>query len=296
MPPELAPRRVASHGVELAYLEDGPGDGPLAICLHGFPDTAWTWRHLLPVLAEAGFHAVAPFLRGYAPSGLAASGYYDTGSLVADVVALHEALGGDERAVVLGHDWGAFATYGAAALAPERFRRAVALSVPPAAVLWPGMVRLAQLKRSWYVFFFQLPLAEVALAADDLALAGELWRDWSPGYDPSADLARLREALGEPARLSAALDYYRAMLDPGRQDPSLERERAAAQSPVPQPLLYLHGADDGCIGAELVADTDAVLALLGPGSRVAVVHGAGHFLHLEKPTEVNALVRAFLLA
>src|SRR3954447_4475484 len=84
---------IEANGLTFHYLE--AGSGPLALCLHGFPDSAWTWRFLLPVLADAGFHAVAPFLRGYAPTQVPADGAYETGALVADAVALHEALGGD---------------------------------------------------------------------------------------------------------------------------------------------------------------------------------------------------------
>src|ERR1700679_3169255 len=100
-------RTVTANGLEFAYLDDGPEDGPLALCLHGFPDTAHTWRHLLPRLADAGFHAVAPFLRGYAPSSVPTAGAFDTGTLAVDACELHGALGGDEDAVIIGHDWGA---------------------------------------------------------------------------------------------------------------------------------------------------------------------------------------------
>ncbi|HYH88455.1 MAG TPA: alpha/beta fold hydrolase, partial [Solirubrobacteraceae bacterium] len=98
-------RRVEANGISFGIVE--AGSGPLALCLHGFPDSAWTWRHLLPELAQAGFHAVAPFMRGYAPTDLAADGSYQLGALVADAVALHSVLDGDERAVLIGHDWGA---------------------------------------------------------------------------------------------------------------------------------------------------------------------------------------------
>ena len=122
---------ITANGIDFAYLEEGSSDGPLALCLHGFPDTAHTWRHLLPELAAAGFHAVAPFLRGYAPTPVAPDGHYQTGALVRDANALHEALGGDATAVIVGHDWGALATYGAVAHQPDRWNRAVALAVPP---------------------------------------------------------------------------------------------------------------------------------------------------------------------
>src|SRR5262245_28627548 len=113
-----AMKTVTANGLEMAYLELGAG--PIAMCLHGFPDSAWTWRHLLPALADAGFHAVAPWLRGYAPTGVPADGHYQNGALVRDINALHAALGGDSDAVIIGHDWGARAANGAAAFAPDR--------------------------------------------------------------------------------------------------------------------------------------------------------------------------------
>jgi pimeloyl-ACP methyl ester carboxylesterase len=98
-------RTVQANDVEFVVLE--AGTGPLALCLHGFPDAAHTWRHLLPELAAAGFHAVAPFMRGYAPTAVPRDGNYSVGALVADAVALHEVMGGDEQAVLIGSDWGA---------------------------------------------------------------------------------------------------------------------------------------------------------------------------------------------
>src|SRR6202142_4660553 len=98
----LRVRTVTANGLQFGVLE--AGSGPLALCLHGFPDTAHTWRYLLPALGDAGFHAVAPWMRGYAPTQIPADGRYQTGALAADACALHEVLGGDERAVIIGHD------------------------------------------------------------------------------------------------------------------------------------------------------------------------------------------------
>jgi pimeloyl-ACP methyl ester carboxylesterase len=279
-----ASRQIQTRTLPFGILEDGPTDGPLALCLHGFPDTAHTWRHLLPQLAGAGFHAVAPFMRGYAPSALAGDGAYSVGSLVADAVALHEALGADAQAVLIGHDWGAEATYGAGALAPDRYRRLVTLAIPPPALDARMFSDYGQLKRFWYMFFLNAPFAEAVVAADGMAFLRRLWQDWSPGYDASEDLAFVVESLGQPERLRAAMAYYRAVA--GGPDP-YEAETAALRRGAPQPTLYLHGSQDGCIAFDLARDAREHL---GPGSHVVELDGVGHFLHLEAPERVNRLI------
>ena len=264
---------VRANGLQFGVLE--AGSGPLALCLHGFPDAAYTWRHLLPVLAGAGFHAVAPFMRGYAPTAVPADGAYHLGALVADAVALHEVLGGDANAVLIGHDWGAEAAYGAAAFAPDRWRRLVTLAVPPAALDEMLFSDYEQLKRFFYLLMFRDPagFAEMVVARDDLAFLDKLWRDWSPGFQPGEHLARVKDCLRQPANLAAALGYYRAAAD-----------QEAAGRQAPQPTLYLHGARDGCIGVDLVRGAERLLA---PSSRMLVIDEAGHFLHLEEPGQVN---------
>jgi pimeloyl-ACP methyl ester carboxylesterase len=282
---------VEVNGVQYVYLDDGPADGPLALCLHGFPDSAHTWRHLLPVLAAAGFHAVAPFLRGYAPTGLAPDGVYQTGAFAADAAALHEQLGGRDDAVLIGHDWGALATYAAVAHEPARWRRAVTAAVPPVPSVANTFFTYGQLKRSWYTFFFQSPLAEVALPLDDYAFFDRLWADWSPRYDATWDIARVKESIGHPDRILAAISPYRAMYDPGQRDAALAAWEDAAMVPTPVPTLYLHGADDGCFAVEAIGDP---LAHLAEGSELVTVDRAGHFLHLEQPEQVNRHVLRFL--
>lgn len=271
--------QIEANGLRFGYLEAGT-DGPLALCLHGFPDSAWTWRHLLPELADAGFRAVAPFLRGYAPTEVPDDGLYQSGAVAADANALHEALGGDGDAVLIGHDWGALATYGAAGHAPERWRRVVAASVPPPPTVAQAFFSYDQLQRSWYMFFFQSPLADMAVPMDDLAFIDRLWADWSPGHD---------------ANLTAALGYYRATLGTGARSEDYDAVEAAGSVPLPMPALYLHGATDGCMGAELIDDSVRA-ALPHADSRVEIVADAGHFLQLEQPWAVNRLVVDFVTA
>ncbi|HEX7169061.1 MAG TPA: alpha/beta hydrolase [Acidimicrobiales bacterium] len=282
---------VAANGLEIAYLATGPEDGPLALCFHGFPDTAHTYRHLLPLLAEAGYRAVAPFLRGYAPTAVPADGRYQTGALVADANALHEAFGADGRAVVIGHDWGANAAYGTAVQHPERWRRVVGLAVPVGPALATGFFTYDQIRRSFYMYFFQGPVADFVVPANDMEFVARLWADWSPGYDATDDVARVRESLADPAHLAAALGYYRAAFNPVLHAPELAAEQQAAASVPTQPTLYLQGEDDGCIGVEMARASEGMLSA---GSEVVVVPGAGHFLHLEAPDEVNARIVEFV--
>lgn len=278
---------MKANGLRFAAIAAGPPDGPLALCLHGFPDCAPTWRALLPRLADAGFRAVAPWMRGYAPTDVPPDASFGIGALAADACALHAALGGDERAVLVGHDWGAMAGYAAAAFAPERWARLVAMAVPPPAAVGTRLLDYDQLKRSFYIFVFQSPLAELAVGADDLSFIERLWQDWSPGYDASGDVPAVKDALRGPDNLAAAIGYYRAMMGTTPPDPAYAAEQAAAGATPPQPTLYLHGAQDGCL--DVAVTTDAA-GFLSPGSRTEVVADAGHFLHVERPEVVNDLV------
>ncbi|HEU5416592.1 MAG TPA: alpha/beta hydrolase [Streptosporangiaceae bacterium] len=277
-------RTVSANDLEFGVLE--AGSGPLALCLHGFPDTAHTWERLLPELAAAGFHAVAPFMRGYAPTAIPADGAYQVGALAADAIALHEVLGGGPDAVLIGHDWGAEAAYGAAAHAPDRWRRVVTMGVPPATADSALFSDYDQLRRFFYLFMFRDPLgfAEGVVASDNMAFLDRLWQDWSPGFEAGEHLARVKQSLADPACLAAAVGYYRAAGVPAGR---YAAEQQAADGQNPQPTLYLHGARDGCIGADLARAAEPLLA---PGSRIAIIEDAGHFLHLEKPAEVNGLI------
>jgi pimeloyl-ACP methyl ester carboxylesterase len=278
-------RRVSTSALEFELLE--AGSGPLALCLHGFPDTAHSWRHLLPVLADAGFHSVAPFMRGYHPTEIPKDGQYRLDSLVGDVNELHEALGGDSEAVLIGHDWGAVAAYAAAPGAGGRWRRLVTLAIPPLELNPLLFSDYAQIKRFFYMFVFQVPFAEELVAAGDMAFIARLWEDWSPGYDPSEDLVWVRESLARRENLSAALGYYRALFA------ALQGGGLAPLGQAEQPTLYVHGARDGCVGLELVRDAEQYLA---PGSRMIVLKEAGHFLHLEQPDDVARLILEFVAA
>ncbi len=128
---------VPGPGVDLKALTWGPPDGPIALCLHGFPDTAYGWRKVAPRLVESGWRVVAPFMRGYAPSAIPADGSYHVGAMMDDALRVRLAAGGTEHDVVIGHDWGAMAATGLAAMPDSPFTKAVIMSVPVAAAFRP---------------------------------------------------------------------------------------------------------------------------------------------------------------
>ena len=245
---DLTVERTDLGDLDVAWLTDPRADpaAPLALLLHGFPDSAQTWRYLIPALTDAGFRPVAPWLRGYAPTSVPVDGLYQVGALARDAS---------------GHDWGAMATYAAVGWEPDRWNRAVAMAVPPAGAMFTGFTSYDQLRRSWYMFFFQSPLADGVVASDDLAFIDRLWADWSPGHDPSGDL---------------------------------DAPQAGWMTAPSVPVLYLHGADDGCVGADVAASAGDHLPI--SGSRAETLDGVGHFLHVEAPERVNPLITAFLTA
>jgi pimeloyl-ACP methyl ester carboxylesterase len=277
---------IEANGLTFGALAWGDPQAPLALLVHGYPDSAWTWRHLGPQLAARGWRAVAPFTRGYAPTDLAPNDRYLASDQAQDLLALHTALGGDERAVLVGHDWGAVATYFVTAQQPDRFRRYVTLAVPPtAAVLKPFTrrstlgVAARQLRMSWYFFYNQVPGSERTLGK----VIPKHWREWSPGHDGTEDVAHVLAALPTLDRRRAALRYYRNNLQGGVKEGFTLEPKA--------PVLYLHGDQDGCMQAEITTRFPEVLPA---GSRFERLPGIGHFLHLEDPPRVNALIEEWL--
>ncbi len=287
---ELLPRYIRANGLEFAYLEPAasPADGPLVLCLHGFPDTAYTLAPLLRALAAAGFRAVAPFQRGYPPGELPDDRDYSAAALGRDVIALIEHFGVD-RASVVGHDWGAVAAYAAAALRPDRISRIVAASVPHPRrfLLRPSR---AQIKASHYMFKFQLPgWGERRIPKDDFAWLVALVKSWSPGWtEPPAEyLNPVKAAFSDPSRLKAALGYYRAI-------PKLLFAKESWQfllKPIQVPARVIHGADDGCILPRSFLGAEHLFA--AEHDRVELPN-AGHFVHIEAPEAFSASVLEFL--
>lgn len=260
---------------------------PLAVLVHGFPDTPNTWRYLGPELAAHGYRVVAPWLPGYdAPTADPVS----AGTYVRYLLDVRRAYRADGRAIFVGHDWGANAGYGVVATDATAFRRFIALAVPPTAALGGGIFSYAQLKRSFYIWFIQqVGLAEAALL--EPGFWESLWSDWSPGYDPKEDIAELRRYVTAD-NITAVICPYRASFNTQFADPDAEEEAAATMQPPPVPTLYLHGATDGAIGVDLLRDLAPHLP--AAGSAFEIVDGAGHFLHLERPEFVAAKITEWL--
>lgn len=283
---------------QLRALTWGPAGAPIALCMHGFPDTAYGWRKLAPALVDAGWRVVAPFLRGYVPSSIPSDGSYHVGALMDDALRVLEAAGPTGRDVVIGHDWGAVAATGLAAMPASPFANAVIMSVPPAASFRPvGGIpnpgRLAaqvprQLLRSWYVSYFQLPWLPDRSAS---WVVPRLWRQWSPGYPAAEDLRHVDAAIGAPQRWRAALGYYRATVRNTRPPAQYAELHQHWLSAPTLPTLYLHGADDRCVAPDYAQWVERILP---PGSDTAVVGRAGHFLALEQPDEVARHIVGFI--
>jgi pimeloyl-ACP methyl ester carboxylesterase len=287
--------------VELPHLQVtalawGPPDGRLALCLHGYPDTAWTWRHLGPALAAEGYRVVAPFSRGYAPTAIPDDGDYHVGALMYDALALHRHLGASPNAVLIGHDWGAFTAIALAAHQDSPFTKVVALGIPllfglGKRLTFRAIRRLpAQARKSWYVLYQQLPvLPENTLDR----VIPKLWRDWTPpGYDTTTDLNRLWAALPDRDHRKAALSYYRFQFQPRRQSPEYRTlHRTWRTEPVRIPVLVLHGDIDGGLDVQLA---DASAAALPARCHHEIIKGTGHFMHLDQPDEVNRIIITYV--
>lgn len=286
---------LQTNGIRLHALEVGDGDRT-AILVHGFPDDP---RSLIPIaerLAAVGWRCVMPWTRGYPPSDPAPDGDYTVGALAKDIVGLIDALG-EEKVLLVGHDWGAVATYPALNLAPDRFYAAATMNVPPYRTLLGSLPRVPeQVLYSWYIFFFQLRFVSTFVArANNAALVERFWRMWSPGWEPPrARVDEIRDMLSQPRVMSQALAYYRHLLFTGWLKPAKYRESVRLGfAPICVPTLLITGELERCVSPRLYDDPSPDFA---PGTHyeVSIIPNAGHFLPNQAPDAVADEILRFV--
>lgn len=283
--PGLQSEFIDTNGVRLHVVTAGPQDGPLVILLHGFPEFWYGWRHQIGPLAEAGFRVLVPDQRGYnlsdKPSGIAA---YSLDRLCDDVAGLI-ASQGRQTCNLVGHDWGAAVTWWFASRSPELLERAAIVNVPHPVVMRKQLQKnFSQLRKSWYMFFFQLPwLPEQFIGMRNYRGAlDSLRRTSRAGTFNDDELAHYRQAWSQPGAMTAMINWYRAML---RVAPAKLKSIR-----VTVPTLILWGVKDRFLGEELLEPS---LRLCDNG-RAVRFPDATHWLQHEEPEAVSQQLIAFL--
>ncbi|WP_437322207.1 alpha/beta fold hydrolase [Sorangium sp. So ce394] len=283
---KLSHRFTERSGVRLHYVE--AGEGPLVVLLHGFPELWYSWRHQIPALVEAGYRVIAPDMRGYnlsdKPRGV---GAYAIDELTADVAALIEASGAERAAAVVGHDWGGGVAWTFAMRYPALLERLVILNCPHPQKLLAGFRTARQLRKSWYMFFFQLPrVPELIAQRSGYALLRTALKNdpQRPGALSDDDLARYVASWSQPGALTATINYYRAMFRPG------SLRGLSKPTRVDVPVLVIWGEHDRYLGAELAAPDPELV----PNARLARIPDASHGVLYDRPERVNQLLLEFL--
>ena len=275
-------------GIRLHYVE--AGEGPLVVLLHGFPEFWYSWRRQIPVLAQAGYHVVAPDMRGYdlsdKPQGWRA---YDASLLANDIAGLIRSFGtqtgtSEQSAHVVGHDWGAAVAYAVAMNHPEVVRRLAILNVPHPTRMLEGFRTLRQLRKSWYMFFFQIPkLPEHLIGRDGFSFAKRSLRADSKDAFSDEDLERYVEAWSQPGALTGMINYYRAAL---RRSPG---KALAQMKPIEAQTLVIWGMRDRHLGSELAEPAPEWV----PNVRMERIPEATHWVQHDTPERVNELLLGF---
>ncbi len=281
---DLRERYIGTNGVKLHVMEAGPADGPMILFLHGFPEFWYAWRKQLPYFADKGYLVVAPDQRGYnlsdKPEGIAA---YKIDELAKDIVGLIDAYG-RKQIYLVGHDWGASVSWWVALKYPERIRQLVILNVPhPKVMAKHVFTDTEQMKKSWYIFFFQIPGA-----VDKLAAATNY--DWAldliktsanPGAFTPSELEEYRKAFQKPGAFTAMVNWYRAMIQT-RQEPPKSFD-------VTMPMIFMWGEEDVAMLTEM-ADESMPYCKQGKLIRMP---GISHWIQHEQAVKVNGLIEEF---
>jgi pimeloyl-ACP methyl ester carboxylesterase len=264
---------VQANGVRFAYLEQGTG--PLVMFMHGFPDNAWSYRKQLQVFADAGYRAVSPFLRGYAPTEIPADGIFDPIALGKDLEALIAALSDDGQARVVGMDWGGTSTLQALATAPSAIKAAVVMNTAHP-ITFSSIRRDPDAVRSiFHFYYFQMPGADSAVNIEGLPFVDYLWKLWSPTFENDAHLRSIKATLSSPGTMAAALKYYGGLFNSGR----------LPMNEMHTPTLTIYGSNDPTARYSVKEEP----LFKGPHKRI-VLPDVGHFPHLEREVEVTGLI------
>jgi pimeloyl-ACP methyl ester carboxylesterase len=292
----MAVRRLETNGIELHAVEQG--EGPLVVLCHGFPELAYSWRHQIPALVQAGYHVIAPDMRGYGRSSAPAEvEAYDVVSLCGDMCGLLDVLG-EERAIFVGHDWGANVVWQLAVLHPERVSAVAGMSVPfvPRAPAAPIPIMRRHLGEHFYIVWFQQPgVADEALARDvrRTLTTKRVWTaDWAledgqpvpPAWIGEDELRVYVDAF-ERTGFTGGLNWYRNI------DRNWELSEPVAERRVEQPSMFLTGELDQ---VRKFMPAEAMRGWLTDQRAEIVIDGAGHWVQQERPDEVNAALLGFL--
>jgi pimeloyl-ACP methyl ester carboxylesterase len=311
-------RYIEANGIRIRIAEMGAG--PLVLFVHGWPESWYSWRHQMPVLAAAGYRAVAPDMRGYGKSDKpTAVEDYDIHHVTADLVGILEALG-EKTAILIGHDWGAIVTWNAMLLHPQRFTALVSMSVPYSGRGSKSLVdtlRESMGDNFFYILYFQEPgVAEKEFDADPRAILSRLYLSPDSPREAPQVTDRKRAAggwiprLGAPKGLpdwltQADLDYYteefksagfRGGINYYRNfHRNWETTPQLAHAQVAAPVLFIAGEKDSVIRGATVEALATSMKTAVPGLReVKLLPNAGHWVQQERPTEVNAAILDFL--
>lgn len=283
---------IIANDYNFTYLEAGTGQ--LVMLLHGFPDNPHSFQSQIMALANAGYHAVAPYKRGFTPGDTVVNPVQHSALYTQDVIALIDAFKAKD-AILIGHDWGAGAAYGVAQAAPEKVKAIVTMAIPLSPAFFSSYItNPAQMKRSWYLFFFQSPYAADAFKNNDYAFIDVLWKDWCPDWkDYGEHLKSVKETFRKTGSAEAAVNYYRQSFgNYTLTDPTLLKiQNSFSGKPFNVPTLYLHGQNDGCIGVENV---EGMEYLFTGKFEKQIIPGAGHFIQMEKPEMVNQYILSFI--
>jgi pimeloyl-ACP methyl ester carboxylesterase len=276
--------RIDTGEVRLHAVE--AGEGPLVVLLHGFPEFWWSWRHQIPALAKAGFHVVAPDLRGYNLSDRPRRVRdYHLSKLLADVAGVIRATG-EKRAHVVGHDWGGGIAYSFAMAHPELLHRLAILNAPHAVTFEEALLRSPrQMLKSWYIFFFQIPgVPERFIRAHDYENLRRSLRSGRSASVPESEIQPYVDAAKRAEGLFGGIHYYRAMLR-GVMGGSMPKPAV-----IDAPVLVIWGQKDTFLGEDLATPKKRWV----PDVRVEKLPDASHWVQVDAPDQVSALLTSFL--